>query len=156
MRAEKLAESVLKKYWDGELPVDPRRLAQLMFVRVEPDPDLVMAGLSGMFCYEGEFPTIRYSPSEPEVRQRFTIAHELGHFVLGHDGVLRDPTKNFSATNYDPREVAANRFAAEVLMPQAAIEAAVRSEKDIRKLAEKFNVSEVAMKFRLKQLGWIS
>jgi transcriptional regulator with XRE-family HTH domain len=87
-------------------------------------------------------------------RQRFTLAHELGHFVLGHharyhldvsDGAEADI--NYSA------ERAANEFAAELLMPPSLVEAAYEREQSTGQLAYQFQVSELAMGFRLVNLG---
>lgn len=57
---------------------------------------------------------IYYNPNESANRQRFTIAHELGHHVLGHTmygDMFRD---NFKDGIYHPEEIAANSFAAEI------------------------------------------
>lgn len=51
--------------------------------------------------------------------QRFTAAHELGHFVLEHEGSLdREIRFPGQTTNRDVREIAADAFAAEFLMPK--------------------------------------
>lgn len=56
--------------------------------------------------------------------------------------------------NFDPIEVEANRFAAELLMPEAAVRHYVQHGIiSISELARTFAVSEVAMKYRLKNLG---
>jgi len=57
--------------------------------------------------------------------------------------------------NYDPIEASANRFAAELLMPEATLRLMVadRNYASIQSLASAFNVSEVAMTYRLKNLG---
>ena len=111
-------------------------------------------------------------------RQRFTIAHELGHLLLQHEGDLildyevrahfrteqalhlnrRDATSSL-ATNAE--EIEANRFAAEILMPKHMVFAEARAalaakemgrESLIRKLAAAFNVSPEAMGYRLVNL----
>ncbi|MEO0996944.1 MAG: ImmA/IrrE family metallo-endopeptidase [Pseudomonadota bacterium] len=148
------AKEFLSKYWDGTLPVQPKAIAEKVGIEVIPDPDLAKDGLSGKFEYVDGKPVIRYNPSEPEVRQRFTIAHEFGHFALDHRGVFRDPTKNFSLSNYDPKEVAANKFAAECLMPAPNVRSLVlNGSVHLNDLASEFNVSEVAMRHRLSNLG---
>lgn len=55
-------------------------------------------------------------------RQRFTVAHELGHLLLGH-GSVADRPGAFSGYEHDPVEVSANAFAAEFLMPREAVQA---------------------------------
>ncbi len=56
--------------------------------------------------------------------QRFTAAHELGHFVLEHEGSFDDEVRMPGHTNgRDPREVEADAFAAEFLMPKWLVRA---------------------------------
>jgi Zn-dependent peptidase ImmA (M78 family) len=96
-------------------------------------------------------------------RQRFTIAHELGHFLL-HQGdqvhVDRHFRLNFrsarSATAEDVEEIEANAFAAAILMPEkflridaARLQFDIEDENDVRTLAAKYNVSSQAMAIRL-------
>ncbi len=61
--------------------------------------------------------------SHPVPLQRFTAAHELGHHVLGHSYSLDDErTIIEGGQGTDPNEVAAHTFAANLLMPLAAVE----------------------------------
>src|SRR5207247_3101306 len=105
------------------------------------------------------------SPHAP-VRQRFTIAHELGHAVLhAREGIhldqafrlrFRDQT---SAMAIDPEEIDANSFAAELLMPadevQAWLSAGIDMNDDqaVRRVARHFGVSQQAMTYRVVNLG---
>jgi Zn-dependent peptidase ImmA (M78 family) len=71
--------------------------------------------------------------------------------------VFRDTSSNFSSAVYDPRETAANKFAAALLMPAFAVKALVKDgHTDLEDLAEMFVVSSVAMKYRLKNLGFLA
>jgi Zn-dependent peptidase ImmA (M78 family) len=57
--------------------------------------------------------------------QRFTAAHELGHFVLEHEGSLdREVRLPGNTAGRDPREIEADAFAAEFLMPKWLVKAA--------------------------------
>lgn len=91
--------------------------------------------------------------SEPSVRQRFTAAHELGHFVLHRDSLGQTHEDNYllrsdGMTNW--QETQANRFAADLLMPRDLIATAVESgTTNVSELARLFNVSELAMGIRL-------
>lgn len=104
---------------------------------------------------------IRYSTTESPVRQRFTIAHEIGHFALGHlnsaGKMFRDTPENFS-NGAAPEERQANAFAAQLLMPEKVVKFAVneRGFNTLKSLANVFDVSEVAMKYRLVNLGLLS
>jgi len=76
-------------------------------------------GPAGGYTQERGVPFILVNASEPVVRQRFTLAHEFGHHRLGHGDVL-DQTILWGAV--DPKESAANRFAAEFLLPVAGVD----------------------------------
>lgn len=103
-------------------------------------------------------------------RQRFSAAHELGHHIL-HADLLKDaihvdkgPLRvllrgELASQGVDPREIEANAFAAEILMPQRLLaEALDTDEIDIEDddqmdaLAKKFRVSASAIRFRLSDL----
>lgn len=91
------------------------------------------------------------------VRQRFTLAHELGHHVLGHGQALDSPRTIFPARDFDPIEAQANAFAAELLAPVAAVRRfaagrPVTLELVVRS-ATTFGLSAQAARFRLQAAG---
>lgn len=98
-------------------------------------------------------------------RQRFTIAHELGHLLLHKDEVHIDRSfrvnrrDEVSSLAVDPDEIEANRFAAELLMPYNLVmadllecEIDLEDEDEIRRLAKKYEVSLQAMTHRIINL----
>ncbi len=107
-------------------------------------------------------------------RQRYSVGHELAHHFLNHEGerehvdwqftVLRRDGKSSEGT--DANEIEANFFAANLLMPKDFLrrdvaqlarfngEAAL-GEADIKKLAKRYEVSTLAMSYRLVSLGLI-
>mgnify|MGYP002757522574 FL=1 len=90
------------------------------------------------------------------VRQRFTIAHELGHFYDTYRRKLPRAKKDrgsLASKGTDIEEVYANRFAAALLMPAKAVRAKFNVVPDVGALARIFNVSEQAMSNRLHNLG---
>lgn len=89
-------------------------------------------------------------------RQRFTLAHEFGHFILhkNEDMVFEDEVL-FRDENLTAIEYAANRFAAELLMPQDLFVGSIKKgETSLEDLAEKFEVSTLAVKNRVLTLGY--
>lgn len=90
---------------------------------------------------------------EPSYRQRFTAAHELGHFVLHRDAVGDRNEDNYllrSENMSNRQEVEANKFAASLLMPMDLIEEQMASgNTTISGLADAFGVSPTAMSIRL-------
>lgn len=155
------ARNLLNKYREGasslKLPIDPRELAKIEGVKVVADPALDLENVSGEFNFEGWTPVIKYNPNDSIKRQRFTIAHELGHHMLKHGHSFRDNKKNFTLYDFDHKEVAANKFAAELLMPSDAIKVMInqRNIKSVAELAKIFDVSVAAMKYRLENLGYL-
>ena len=100
----------------------------------------------GIQITQGESATIGYNQSQHSHRQRFTVAHEIGHFLLCH-------TTNDSAFDLDskkPEEVEANQFAAELLMPlemfKKDFKAGMTSADD---LGKKYNVSKESAWWRM-------
>ncbi len=86
-------------------------------------------------------------------RRRFTIAHEIGHFVLHPE---RCRPERGGAVNEAERmeEREADAFAAELLMPEHLVREAVREQGlDVARLADRFEVSRKAMQARLRHLG---
>lgn len=152
-----LADGIISKYWkDGGLPIDPIRIAAEMGVPVTADASLEGSGHYEPTASREGGPLITYNPKESPVRQRFTIAHELGHHVLRHGARDRDTPENFTLGASDPVEVDANKFAADLLMPPQLVRAMVevKNIRSLRQLARLFNVSTAAMGYRLRGMGY--
>lgn len=107
---------------------------------------------------EGGF-VIRINRHDPARRQRFTVAHELAHFLLHRDEIgagIEDDVLYRSSLS-DRREQQANRLAADILMPTARVlEARDAAEEKgvgdvVLYLADLFAVSEAAMRIKMEQ-----
>jgi len=88
-------------------------------------------------------------------RRRFTIAHEIGHFVL-HPERCRPERGGIvnEAGRMEERE--ADAFAVELLMPEQLVRDAVREQGlDVDRLADRFEVSRKAMQARLRHVGLV-
>ena len=90
-------------------------------------------------------------------RQRFTMAHELGHYILhkGKNIEFVDSTF-FRSDDMNSIEFIANEFASRLLMPEDKIRKLIDEDKikNIGDLASKFEVSSAAMKYRVLSLGY--
>lgn len=76
----------------------------------------------GMTFLIGEKPIIMYDPIRYAPRIRFTIAHELGHLILGHVSKGQCTVMNREpAPNDAPEEMAANQFATRLLAPACVL-----------------------------------
>lgn len=90
-------------------------------------------------------------------RQRFTLAHEISHYILHRDliegGVIDDTMYRDSALG-SFYESQANRMAADILMPIMLVKRyrAANPELSVDEIAKVFQVSSAAMKIRLDKL----
>lgn len=109
--------------------------------------------LSGLLVEMGEGALIAVNDGHVQERQRFTLSHELGHHVLGHATRFHLRFSEAPPVQDYRTERAANEFAAELLMPRRMVAEAVRSCTSTAALAASFEVSEIAMGYRLVNLG---
>lgn len=134
-------------------PIPIEKIAELFSLKVvyySKFPD----NISGTIIRQENLNAIGVNSNHPEVRQRFSIAHELGHFLLGHDHAhIVDDTFDKPTD----KEQEANKFAAEILMPTEMLKKDIsENEYDIPSLANKYKVSEQAMSIRLLETGMIN
>lgn len=145
--------------------------ADLGFTREGPLPDVLAAaeqgganvvvldlaeGIAGAYIDKPGCPLLFVSGDQAIARQRFTLAHEFGHFRMGHKSVV-DEQVAISGYLHDPDEVCANAFAAEFLMPKDAIATWGRQNVDGRVtlehvvlLAAEYGVSAQAARYALE------
>lgn len=95
---------------------------------------------------------IYYNDKKPKARIRFTLAHELGHCLLGHlkfgKTYNRNSEKDFDGM--DIYEMQANVFARDILMPATVLHSLdIKSFEDISRIC---NVSEQSAKIRYERL----
>lgn len=103
---------------------------------------------------------VRVNRHESKVRQRFSLAHEIAHYLLHRDDIGDGLTDDilYRSKLSDAREAEANRLAADILMPWIVIEDRLRTcrhvgiEERIQKLADDLAVSTTAMEIRLGKL----
>jgi len=128
--AKQKAEAFLKEEGITGLPVDPFAIAASRDIVVEPKAD-TSDGVSGMLLRHGDSFGILYATHvQNEGFQRFSIAHELGHFILdGHiDHVLPKDGSHTSHAGFvsaEPYELEADHFAAGLLMPSGPFRRAI-------------------------------
>jgi Zn-dependent peptidase ImmA (M78 family) len=149
------ATRLLGRFWLGRIPVEPFELARALGVhadRVRLDDTT-----SGALIKEhSQAPKIVVNAGDGKLRQRFTCAHELGHYVRRGDEeeYRRIYFRNeASGEGRYPEEVFANEFAGCLLMPEDYVLALHREGLFAWEMAERFVVSRRAMQRRLKRLG---
>lgn len=149
--ASDFARKVLLEHWNDSLPVDPVIIANKLGIKVFGKTDI-----NGSGYFEEETSSIYVNTNEPLVRQRFTVAHELGHAILGHGSSPRESYKLYNKSNYQIQEFQANEFAGELLMPYDALNYFFyNTNNNYENLCKIFNVSPQAMNIRLRRLGFL-
>ena len=147
-----------------QFPVDVSVVAESLKLTIVRRQFPASERTSGALLRRPEGTVIVVNKSHPAVRRRFTVAHEIGHFVLHDDEVHVDRFRDDrSETGTDAKEVEANAFAAELLMPEAvlrtdigalellAFDAAAQTQ--LAQEARRFGVSVQALTWRLSNLG---
>lgn len=137
------------------LPIDVAGAASALGLKIQYEQ--MTDEMSGYLERRGSEWVIGVNSFHSYVRQRFTLAHELAHFVLHRDDQdeFRDVIFTRRSLHRDEREREADRFAAQLLMPETQLVADVESGvTNVNALAERYQVSGLAMKYRLQNLGY--
>lgn len=162
------AQELLARLGIFAVPTPVERIAKARGVQVRFSP--FDDELSGMIYIKDGIPIIGVNSLHHPNRQRFTIAHELGHFELHRQMITTEVhvDKDFPALMRDPKsaagteqiEIQANQFAAELLMPNKLIKKElsgkqfdIEDERPMERLAKKFRVSKQALEYRIRNLS---
>ena len=173
------ANEVLRKAGCPRLPnaigIDLERIVSEYYrLQIRYHPDLKFNGQALLAAYIPSFPFLFVHAACIPSRQRFSIAHELGHAELeddfGEADALFAQREAFLCGEHDidgdvtlrderrfgrrrRREVRANQFAARLLMPDGLIKETWRANPDTRWTAELLGVSMESLGYRLRELG---
>ena len=172
-RIETKAESLLKK---ADAFFTPTNLIQILeYLGLKLDERPLEDEYSGLLILGKKPAVVVINSRHSKARKRFTIAHEVGHYVL-HKSVEKetypvfvDKVKVYFRNNNDEgeyydhgKEMEANAFAAEILMPKRLLKEYIEEndldiskKSGIKTLATEFEVSQQAMEYRLKNTGLI-
>ena len=150
------------------LPVDVEAIARRLLIAVRRQE--LEEHISGVLIIKGSGAVIGVNSGHHLHRQRFTIAHEIGHERLHREAahLFVDAAPVFfrdeqSAAGVDAQEREANAFAAELLMPETVLRDLVGrrpidvfDDAAVRRLASQFEVSPQALTIRLSRLGLVT
>lgn len=148
------ARDVLDNYWDHKFPVGIATISKAMGVM--PYQASLSPGISGMIVKKPNEQARAYvERSETETRRRFTLAHELGHYVERVD-VSDDNDFSFAERRepgqYDLHEFYADEFAGALLMPEEPFMAMLNEGRSLIDIAARFGVSLDAARKRRERL----
>ena len=168
-KPERLANKLLENHNILGPPVPVDQIAKGLGVALSFEPFEGEEGISGILYRDGATKIIGINSAHAPTRQRFSIAHEIGHLVLHKKELFVDKVVqvNFrdgtSSLAVDREEIAANAFAAELLMPRKFVKREInkllkkgtvlRKDDLIEALANIFKVSPQATEYRLNNLG---
>ncbi|HLO97647.1 MAG TPA: ImmA/IrrE family metallo-endopeptidase [Fimbriimonas sp.] len=155
----------LRQLYSLSTPVDVKATAERLGIAVMMNQ--LEADVSGMLILHGGRAFIAVNQGHHRTRQRFSIAHEIGHYVLHRgksdlfvDGSYSMHRDSQSSTGEVIWEIQANAFAAELLVPELELRSIVGArqidpfdETTIRRIAAHFDVSPYALSVRLGALG---
>ena len=166
------AEAIYKTHGKNKVPVDVEDIAKSFDLTVIEHP--TDKNLSGMLAVKNNHGLVFVNSSHHPRRRRFSLAHELGHFILHtpdmttakdklviyHRHSFNDPNKDLKKQK---REREANQFAAALLMPSDKVIKVARDleldlldDNAIDIIAQRFDVSNQAMSIRLQQLDLLT
>ncbi len=166
-RASLAARDILSRVVSG-VPVDVHMVTEECGASVSEED--LEDSVSGFLVIKDGNGIIGVNRRHHPNRKRFTIAHELGHYLLHRDAasVFVDATPVFfrdevSSEGTRLQEIEANTFAAELLMPAEILRQRVgdqlidiHDETPIRRMATEFGVSAQAITIRLTRLDLIT
>ncbi len=146
--AKTLAQKLVKSVKVKAAPVSLQQVIEHLQVEHELSVRRIEVGdkVSGLLVackdVDGEYATIGFNGNHPWCRRRFTIAHEIGHLLLGH-------ACNDRQDDGSHNETEANIFAAELLMPLSLIKKDFASLHDVGELSKLYRVSAESVTIRL-------
>lgn len=98
---------------------------------------------------------IRINRHESKARQRFTLAHEISHYLLHEQSIGSGIADNvlYRSSLSNKQEAEANRLAADLIMPWSTLKSQVRNRSELddsklEEIANRLGVSKVALKIR--------
>jgi len=163
--AENKAKAARRGY-AGILPVPLEQIAKREGIKIELTP--LDDDLSGMSFIKNGVAVIVLNLNHHPNRRRFTLAHEIGHHLM-HVSYLTNNVHvdksvlnrdNVSSQAVDLKEIEANAFAAELLMPEIELRkyqhVDFNDDAFLYALAKKLKVSVTALTYRLTNLGMVS
>lgn len=137
-------------------PLDISALMQLLGIDVIYS-DTLDSKVSGSLKIEGDRWVCTVNKAHHHTRQRFTLAHELAHYILHRNehNEFIDHTYFRTTDSSNTMEFEANEFAGSLLMPEESFRHFVKNvSHNIDMISEYFGVSPIAVRVRAKQLGF--
>lgn len=146
------AQGILKMYKISTPPIKVEEVAEYLGFKVVPFD--FPENISAITKIIDGVKVIGVNKKHHSSRRRFSVAHELGHFLCGHETythetTIVEPEKKYSDPRYQ-QEKEADEFAAELLMPESMLKIDVLQNRlKAEDIARKYEVSEQALWIQL-------
>ena len=141
----------------ADAPVNIWALAE--YLGLEVQKEAMDDEMSGYLEFRGGRWVAGVNSLHHQNRQRFTLAHEIAHFLLHRQEQEKFVDELFTRRvgSRDAKELQADAFAAELLVPEKSIRSKISSGiTSISDLASFFGVSNQALRYRAEKLGYKS
>lgn len=156
--ATKIAQRTLKEIKVDNPPVDVHKVLQHLGINLLPYafPDKI----SAILLKENNMFVVGVNENHHPNRQRFSIAHEIGHYLLGHYKDVFVDSAEITEGRFDIRDTVqnkiqeqeANYFAGELLIPSEMIKRDFVKIHNVEEIAKLYKVSKEALWVRLLKL----
>ncbi len=164
--ARLVADQLLRGMGVSEAPVKIRKLVRAQGISISEEK---LERKVSSILFQGKEPRITLNRRHSRERQRFALAHALGHFLLHSKGGaavfvtdLGIHIRSGDPERSDPRELEANAFALELLLPENLLRTSIREEEvdlsdsvGVDSLAAKFGVTPSLLVLRIARLGLV-
>lgn len=131
--AREEAKKIREAFGENHLPVELKYIVGALNIPVQK-AELNIDGIAQMDNEGTAF--IMYNSKAPEERQRFTVAHELGHVVLEHVSIGQS-----SQLSNKSQEEEANAFANALLVPANDLKEFMKTSRKIEEVSKRYWVS---------------
>lgn len=156
--ASKIAQKVLKESQIEAPPVDVNKILANLGINLLPYafPEKV----SAVLLKENNMLVVGVNNTHHPNRQRFSIAHEIGHYLLGHYKDVFVDMSEISEGRFDAfdtehnkvQEQEANYFAGELLMPSVMLKKDFIKLRNVEEIAKLYKVSKDSLWIKMLKL----
>lgn len=167
-KPERAAEQILDTLGITEPPVPIQKVVRHLGLQLQHSE--LGDDVSGVLVVQAGRGLIGVNAADSPVRQRFSVAHECGHYVLHRNSAKLFIDKVYlafrdgrSSTGQYRQERDANAFAAALLMPESMLRSVLGAKQydledddDLEEFAKTFDVSKQALTYRIANLGLLT
>lgn len=121
VKAERLASATIEEF--GICSPEHIRIRDIAFAKGAMVVEQKLKRAAASIVKAGSYATIRISQTDTMEKKRFSIAHELGHLLMGHVVSIKKVCSDDDMMNWyqNSQETQANFFASELILPKKLV-----------------------------------